>query len=65
VSTVQVRAAAPVFWAASVALTRKVCVPSGRLEAVKGELQAWKPPLSSWQRRLAPDSFEEKPKVGV
>jgi hypothetical protein len=60
VSTVHVRDATWVFWAISVALTRKVCEPSAKPEAVNGELQSAKAPPSSWQLTLAPGSLEVK-----
>ena len=53
------------FPARSVALTWKVCEPSARPEAVNGELQSSKPPPSSWQLKLAPDSFEAKLNDGL
>ena len=64
VSTVQVRETRRVFWAISVALTRKVCEPSAKPEAVNGELQSAKTPLSSWQLTLAPGSLEVKSNEG-
>ena len=53
------------FPASSVALTWKVCEPSARPEAVNGEVQAGKPPASSWQPNLAPDSSEAKLNEGL
>ncbi len=49
------------FPARSVALTRKVCGPSVRPEAVNGEPQSSKPPPSSRQLKLVWGSFEAKP----
>ncbi len=61
-STFQVREViGPSFPARSAALTWKVCDDSARSETVEGELQSSKPPPSSRQLKLAPDSFEAKP----
>ncbi len=65
-STVQVReAVGPTFPARSAALTWKVCEASARPETVDGESQSSKPPPSSWQLNLAPDSFEAKLNDGL
>ena len=53
-----------VFWAISVALTRKTCEPSAKPKAVNGELQPAKTPPSSWQLTLAPGSLEVKSNKG-
>jgi len=66
VSTVKERLATdPTFPRESVARTSKVCAPSDRVLAVKGELHDEKLALSILHSRLASVSLGEKAKVGV
>src|SRR5919206_85670 len=67
VSTLHVNEAgvASVLPAASVARTWKVCEPSARPVYCLGEVQAVKPPASSWHWKLTPPSGELKVKLAV
>ena len=64
-STVNLRQATSVVWAASVALTTNVWTLSESLEVVNGEAQDAKGPPSIRQRKSESESKEEKEKRGV